>query len=79
VCQRVNILEATDEKLVVDIGECIFAPATKKLREKEEIPPCPMIGILQGTIQSALNKKLRIANYEYKPELNSSVFTMNVE
>lgn len=76
ICQRVNILEAADDKLVVDIGECIFAPATKKLREKEPIPPCPMMAILQGAMESSLKKKFHITDYEYKPTENTSIFTM---
>jgi len=76
LCQRVNVLEATDEKLVIDIGECVFAPATKVLRKKEEIPPCPMMAILQGTLDSTLKKKFRITGYEYHPELNASTFTL---
>jgi len=76
LCQRVNILEAADDKLVVDIGECVFAPATKKLREKEPIPPCPMIAILQGAMESSLKKKFRITDYEYHPEVNASTFTL---
>ncbi|MFX1520345.1 MAG: hypothetical protein ACFFCD_10540, partial [Promethearchaeota archaeon] len=79
VCQRVNILEATDEKLVVDIGECIFATATHILRKGDPnfIPPCPMLAILQSAIGGTLNKKFRLTACEYKPDENTSIFTLN--
>lgn len=78
VCQRANVLEATDDKIVIDLGECAFAPATHVLRagDPKFIPPCPMLAILQSAIGSALKKNFRITQCDYKPDENTSIFTM---
>ena len=79
--QRVNIITATDSELVVDIGECIYAPATSMIRggDANMIPPCPMMAILYGIINERTGKHCSVAKCEYKPELNASIFTVNVE
>lgn len=81
LCQRVNILEATDNKLVVDIGECAFAPATKAVANDDPnfIPPCPMLAMLVDAIDNAINKKLCITSRVYKPAENTSIFTLSSE
>ena len=80
-CQRVNILEATDNKLKVDIGECIFASATKVFRgtDLNFIPPCPMMAILYGAIEEKAGKTGHVESCEWLPEENTSIFTVNLE
>jgi len=79
-CQRVNILEATDTKLKVDIGECIFASATKVFRgtDLNFIPPCPMMAILYGTIEEKTGKVGQVESCEWLPEENTSIFTVSL-
>jgi hypothetical protein len=79
ITQVFEVIEATDEKLVLDIGMCVFASATAAFRaEGVEIPPCPIVGI----VLAALNKQLRvngkIVDAVYKPEANSTVFTIDL-
>lgn len=81
LCQRVNMLEVSDSKLVVDIGECVLAPATKVLSEKYPhlTPPCPMLAILSGAIENATGKKSRLDGCVFKPEENTRIFTVRLE
>ncbi len=81
LCQRVNVLEASDSKVVVDIGECVLGSATQKLsaRYTNLIPPCPMLAILAGAIESGTGKKSRIEGCVYKPEENTRIFTLKLD
>ena len=81
IVQRVNIVSASDTELVVDIGECIYAPATTIIRggDPNMIPPCPMMAILYGVINQQTGKHCSVVKCEFHPELNASTFTVNVE
>ncbi|MFX1280726.1 MAG: hypothetical protein ACFFA3_15225 [Promethearchaeota archaeon] len=80
-CQRAIIIEATDDKVVIDLGECIFGSATKKFRgtDLNFIPPCPMMGVLYSAIEKHTGKKGFIESCLWKPEENTSVFTVSLE
>lgn len=81
VCKRVNVLETSDSKVVIDIGECIFAPTTHMLRKNDVnfIPPCPMMAILTGKIESTTGKRSTIESCKWIPQENTSIFTINLE
>ncbi|MFX1322771.1 MAG: hypothetical protein ACFFAQ_14130 [Promethearchaeota archaeon] len=80
-CQRANIIEANDNKVVIDLGECILAPVTKVIRgtDLNKIPPCPMMALLYGTIETKTGKKGSIEKAEWKPKENTTIFTLNLE
>lgn len=80
-CQRAIVMEATDSKLVIDLGECIFGSATKVFRgdDLNFIPPCPMMSILYSAVEAQTGKKGFIESCLWKPENNTSVFTVNLE
>ena len=80
-CQRANALEVSDEKIVMDLGECIFASATKVFRgtDLNFIPPCPMMSILYGAIEEKTGKKGFIESCLWKVEENTSIFTVKLE
>ena len=80
-CQRANILELSDEKIVIDLGECVLAPITKSIRGNDlnMIPPCPMLAILYGTIEKKTGKKGEIEKAEWKPQENTTIFTLKLE
>ena len=80
-CQRAIIIEANDNKIVIDLGECIFGSATKKFRgtDLNFIPPCPMMGILYSAIEEQTGKKGFIESCLWVPEKNTSVFTVSLE
>jgi len=80
-CQRANIIEATDNKVVIDLGECIFGPATTIFRGNDEnfIPPCPMMSILYSAIETQTGKRGFIESCQWKPEENTSIFTVKLE
>ncbi len=78
VCQRLNIVEATDEKLVVDIGECVFSQAgliLAKEEGKDYIPVCPMIAMLEAEIEEVTGKTLQIEKREFDLGHNSCIFS----
>ncbi len=81
LCQRVNALEATDTKLVIDIGECVLGQATQRLATlyPNMIPPCPMLAMLASEIDRITKKKSHIEACQYKPELNTRIFTLKFE
>ncbi len=81
IVQRVNIVSASDTELVVDIGECIYAPATTIIRggDPNMIPPCPMMAILYGIINERTGKHCSVTKCEFFPELNASTFTVILE
>ncbi len=80
-CQRAIIMEATDTKLVIDLGECIFGSATKVFRGNDlnYIPPCPMMSILYSAIEAETGKKGFIESCLWVPEKNTSIFTVSLE
>ncbi|MFW9828229.1 MAG: hypothetical protein ACFFEY_11580 [Candidatus Thorarchaeota archaeon] len=80
-CQRADVLELSDEKLVIDLGECIFASATKVFRgnDRDFIPPCPFMSMLYSTISEKTGKIGYIEKCQWKPEQNTSVFTVRLE
>ncbi|MFX1477077.1 MAG: hypothetical protein ACFFCI_02990 [Promethearchaeota archaeon] len=80
-CQRAEILELTNDKIVVDLGECIFASATKVFRgtDRNFIPPCPFMSMLYSTITEKTGKIGYIESCQWKPEENTSVFTVKLE
>ena len=79
--QRIIIESATDSELVVDIGECVFAPATTIIRNGDYnmIPPCPMMAILYAAIKDRTGKDCTVTKCEFHPELNASTFTVALE
>ncbi|MFW9843712.1 MAG: hypothetical protein ACFFEV_03985 [Candidatus Thorarchaeota archaeon] len=79
--QRCIVEKADDSELVIDIGECAFAPATKIIRgdDREAIPPCPFISMLSAAIEVNLGKSASVERCQWKPELNTSVFTISLE
>ncbi|MFX1532176.1 MAG: hypothetical protein ACFFBC_13755 [Promethearchaeota archaeon] len=80
-CQRANILNISDDKLIIDLGECIFASATKVFRgnDRDFIPPCPFMSMLYGTIEEKTGKVGYIESCQWKPEENTSIFTVKLE
>jgi len=65
----------------MDLGECIFASATKVFRgdDLNFIPPCPMMSILYGAIEAKTGKKGFIESCLWKPDENTSIFTVKLE
>ncbi len=80
-CQRAIVLEATDTVVKMDLGDCIFGSATKVFRgtDLNFIPPCPMMAILYGAIERGTGKKGYVESCLWKPEENTSVFTVTLE
>ncbi len=79
--QRVIIEKVDESQVVIDMGECAFAPATKIIRgdNKEAIPPCPFISMLTAAIEVNTGKTTNVERCQWKPELNTSVFTIGLE
>lgn len=79
VTNTFDVLEADDDKLVMDIGMCVFSSATSAFREQGVvIPPCPVVGLLLSIIDKKLRKHGVMTDCEYKPEKNSSIFTVEL-
>lgn len=80
-CQRANVLEVSDDKVVIDLGECILAPITKVIRgtDLNKIPPCPFMAMLYGTIEERTGKTGFIETCKWIPEENTSIFTLKLE
>ena len=80
-CQRANIIEIADNKVVIDLGECVLAPITKAIRgtDLDKIPPCPFMALLYGTIERKTGKTGSIEAAKWKPEENTTIFTLTLE
>ncbi|MFW9846056.1 MAG: hypothetical protein ACFFD6_04875 [Candidatus Thorarchaeota archaeon] len=76
--QRCNIVSLSDDELVMDIGECIFAPATTIIRggDANMIPPCPMMAILYAAVNEKTGRHCTVTKCEFHPEVNASDFTV---
>lgn len=82
LCQRVNILEVTSSKIVLDMGECILAPATHVIantKGENFIPACPMAAILYSKIEEITGKNCTLEKFERKMNQNTSIFTIRVD
>ncbi len=79
--QRCNIVSASDNEIKVDIGECIFAPATAIIRKGDDtmIPPCPMMAILYAALNEKTGKNCVVTKCQYFPDQNASTFTVSLE
>jgi len=80
--QRAELVSASDSEVIMDLGECVFAPATIAVRggidgDPTIIPPCPFIGMLIAALNSGTDMNFSVSKCEWKPELNTSVFTIN--
>lgn len=80
LCQRVELEEASDDKIVIDIGDCVFATACRSLRGEKftSQPPCPMIAILYSNINENLGKEGSVTDFKTVPENNTDVFTISL-
>lgn len=81
--QRFKVLEASDNGYKLDMGECIFAPATMLFQkiaggDPNFIPPCPMNAIIYSVIQEKLGKSCTISACKFVPEENTRIFTVEV-
>ncbi|MHA1411000.1 MAG: hypothetical protein ACTSUX_04860 [Promethearchaeota archaeon] len=81
LCQRVNINEANDDKVVIDIGDCVFSTACRRLRGEDYMsqPPCPMIAILYSNINENLGKEGYVSDFKTNPQENTDEFTISLE
>ena len=79
--QRCNVVSLSDSELVMDIGECIFAPATTVIRggDPNMIPPCPMMAILYAALNEKTGTNCTVTKCEFFPEKNASNFTVVLE
>jgi hypothetical protein len=79
ITQVFDVVEATDEKLVLDIGMCVFASATAAFRaEGIEIPPCPIVGIVLAGLNKRLKVNGKVVSAEYKSEANTTLFHIDL-
>lgn len=80
-CQRANIVEMEDDKVVIDLGECVLAPITKVLRgtDLNKIPPCPFMALLYGTIEKRTGKTGSLEAAKWIPDKNTTIFTLALE
>ncbi len=82
LCQRVNILEVNNSKIVLDMGECVLAPATHIIantKGENFIPACPMAAILYSKIEEKTGKNCSLEKFERKLNQNTSIFTIIIE
>ncbi len=81
LCQRVKVLEISDDEVKIDIGECVLGPMTKLFRgtDLNKIPPCPMMAILNGALAEKAGKRGHVESCKWVPEENTSIFTMKLE
>ncbi|MFW9787747.1 MAG: hypothetical protein ACFFE2_10455 [Candidatus Thorarchaeota archaeon] len=79
--QRCNVVSLTDTELVMDIGECIFAPATTVIRAGDfnMIPPCPMMAILYAALNEKTGTNCTVTKCQFYPDRNASDFTVLLE
>lgn len=81
--QRLEILEVEDEQVKIDIGHCVFSPATQHFRDHFDDPnaivPCPMMALYDGAIELATNKRSSIESAEFQADTDSTIFTMKLE
>jgi hypothetical protein len=77
ITQRFEILELDKTHAKLDIGQCVFAPATKVFRESGmKVVPCPIVTLLLGIILRNAGLHGVISDFTYKPETNSTEFTI---
>lgn len=80
-CQKINIQEAGDGKVVIDIGDSVFAPAIRHLRGKDlqSLVPDPAIAVLYAAINLFAKKTGHISDVKYIPEENIDRYTITLE
>lgn len=75
ITQYFEILELDEEHAKLNIGQCVFAPATKMFRESGmKIVPCPIVTLLLGIIRKNTHLHGTVQDMVYHPETNSTVF-----
>jgi hypothetical protein len=79
--QRVELVSTGDSEVVIDLGECVFAPATKAIRgtDRTMIPPCPFMAVLTAALNAGTGAHFGVTKCEWKPEQNTSIFTLTAE
>ncbi len=77
ITQHFDILEIDEEHAKLNIGQCVFAPATRAFRDSGmKIVPCPIVTLLLGIIRKNAHLHGTVQDMVYHPETNSSVFTI---
>ncbi len=80
VTQTFDVVEVSDDKIVLDVGMCVFSSATAAFRQQGvKIPPCPIVALLVTLIYDELKMRGVVTDSLYQPEKNSSVFTIQLE
>lgn len=78
-----NVEEVTEDRVVIELGECVFMPATAKVREKlndvNALVPCPVLAALAGQIEQITGKHAYQEAATYLPERSSTRFVMILE
>ncbi|MHA1890805.1 MAG: hypothetical protein ACTSYS_07430, partial [Promethearchaeota archaeon] len=80
-CQKAEIKDVSDSKVVVEVGDCIFASACNKLRGDDglERPVCPIVALLYSNINERTGKQGSISEFKSIPEDNIDSFTISLE
>lgn len=75
---RCNIVEASDSKAIIDIGDCILNPACNIVEKHSEkgIPPCPWIAILYAGVEEKYGKQIHLESCKHETDSNSRVFEL---
>lgn len=75
ITQYFEILKVDKEHATLNIGQCVFAPATKMFRDSGmKIVPCPIVALLLGIIRKNTHLHGTVQDMVYHPETNSTVF-----
>lgn len=77
ITQYFEILELDENHAKLDIGQCVFAAATKVFRDSGmKIVPCPIVTLLLGIIRENAKLHGTVQDMVYNHESNSSIFSI---
>lgn len=83
IAQVYNVVETSDDRIVVEVAYCSFMPATQIFAESYKddakfVPPCAINALLGAVLLERLNKTIFLNKWEYKTDQNACHITMEV-
>ena len=75
---KAELLEYSENKIKLEIRDCIFSQTARMLRSDGLQPICPVVGMIVAAARKATGKELTITSNTFEKTKNSEIFEIDV-
>ncbi|MGQ4834697.1 MAG: hypothetical protein ACP6IS_12500 [Candidatus Asgardarchaeia archaeon] len=76
---KIDILETGEDKVKLEIRDCIFSQTARMLRSEGHEPVCPVVGLIIASAREATGNELTIKSNTFDKTKNSETFEIAIE